>query len=108
MKKLIRHSYLFPSHVKRVNHLFLSLKFCAFIFLILFSINAHAQIATVTIPTGGFNINGRVAGNSSIGDWTAGTGGGGFVLNNNGSAVNSNTSGRSTDLANNANDNIFH
>ena len=36
--------------------------------------------------SGGFNINGGLKANTSIGDWVKGTGTGGFVLNDDGSA----------------------
>ena len=55
--------------------------------LLLFSLSALSQgIAPVTIPTGGFNINGQVKVNSTVGDWTAGTAAGatgGWVLQQN-------------------------
>src|SRR5258705_9460195 len=107
MKKVLFSYASFPNQSKWKNHLFHSIKFCVFIFFILISVQSSAQVANLTTPTGGFYINGSVKVNSATGDWTAGTGGGGFVLNNNGTPVNSNTSGRSVDLANNANDNIF-
>ena len=42
--------------------------------------HAFGQVANVNIPTGGFNINGTLKVSSAVGDWTAGTGAGGYVL----------------------------
>jgi hypothetical protein len=52
-------------------------------FLLLLSFNGISQVAPVTIPSGGFNINGQVKVSSTVGDWTAGTAAGatgGYVL----------------------------
>lgn len=55
----------------------------------------QAQIGTGTAPVdppaGGFNIDGTLLTNSNIGDWLYGSGTGGFVLNSNGTPVNSGT-----------------
>jgi hypothetical protein len=72
---------------------------------------SFAQVAHVNPPTGGFAIDGNLRANSptaNTGDWIFGTtGSGGFVLNNNGKAVDTSTTGRSTDLFNSNSDNIF-
>jgi hypothetical protein len=70
-----------------------------------------AGIAPVTVPAGGFGLDGDLQANtpvSGVGDWVAGpSGSGGFVLNNNGTPVNGTTTFHLTDLFNNASDNNF-
>src|ERR1041385_2739394 len=65
-----------------------------------------AGTALVTVPTGGFALDGDLQANtpvSGIGDWVAGSSGsGGFVLNNDGTPVNGTTTFHLTDLFNNA------
>ncbi|WP_162427636.1 T9SS type A sorting domain-containing protein [Pontibacter pudoricolor] len=62
----------------------------AMVVLVLFIVNssAIAQIAPVSPPTGGFDIDGNLRANLTnlnVGDWVAGPGGtGGFVFNNDG------------------------
>ena len=55
-----------------------ALKYSLVVFI--FSSNLFSQIAPVNIPLTGFNIDGKVKADSAIGDWTAGTGAGGYVL----------------------------
>jgi hypothetical protein len=82
------------------------------IFAFVLSSTLKAQIsvspgtAPVTVPTGGFNMNGLLKVNSAAGDWLSGSGGGGFVLNNNGTPVNSGTTYHIVDSVN-ALDNVF-
>src|SRR3954453_3420622 len=75
--------------------------------LLIFSSTSYAQVAPVNPPTGGFNINGGLKANTAVGDWVKGTGAGGFVLNDDGSAVNAAISGLRTDLFNSGSDLIF-
>jgi hypothetical protein len=83
-----------------------------------FVINSNAQVAPVNPPTGGFAIDGGLrAGtpinstfNSTHGDWYPGAAvvSGGFVFNENGSAIDPLTSGRATPAdAFTSNDNVF-
>ncbi len=51
-----------------------------FFFLSLIVIRSLSQVAPVNPPTGGFNIDGTLKANTAVGDWVAGTGAGGFVL----------------------------
>ncbi|TDE49288.1 gliding motility-associated C-terminal domain-containing protein [Flavobacterium sp. GT3P67] len=64
-------------------------------------------IAPVNSPSGGFNVDGTLIANSATGDWTDGTGTGGFILNNSGGALNTGTSYHLYDLYNASADNIF-
>ena len=81
---------------------------------VVLSFNSFGQIsigtgvAPVNPPTGGFNIDGTLRANTAVGDWLAGTGSGGFVLNSDatGTAVNPVTTFHLTDLFGNG-DNIF-
>src|ERR1041385_3467768 len=70
-----------------------------------------AGTAPVTVPAGGFALDGDLLANtpiSGIGDWVTGSSGsGGFVLNNDGTPVNGTTTFHLTDLFNNASDNNF-
>ncbi|MDD3741025.1 MAG: hypothetical protein PHH30_07265, partial [Bacteroidales bacterium] len=67
-------------------------------FLILFSNVSYSQTAPVLVPVGGFAIDGDLISNSTVtgeGDWLAGNPGlGGYVLNNDGSPVDSLNSGK--------------
>jgi hypothetical protein len=69
-------------------------------------ISVAAGTAPVTSPTGGFGMNGVLKVNSAVGDWLAGTGAGGFVLNSNGSPVSSSSTFHVIDSVN-ALDNVF-
>ncbi len=71
-----------------------------------FQTSLFAQTAPVNPPTGGFNINGQLRVNSAVGDWFPGSGGGGSVFHEDGTAFNSSTSGMKTD-AFNSNDDVF-
>jgi hypothetical protein len=63
-------------------------------------------IAPVTVPTGGFAIDGKLIASGGIGDWLAGTGGAG-VLNNSGAPLNSGTTFHFIDPYNSGSDKIF-
>ena len=82
-----------------------------FFLIALMFTKSSAQIAPVNPPTGGFHIDGNLRANTptvNIGDWLFGVGGtGGFVLNNNGTAVDPAHTGRRTDLFNSNSDSIF-
>src|SRR5690349_16215872 len=69
-------------------------------------ISVAAGTAPVTVPTGGFGMNGVLKVNSSAGDWLSGSGGGGFVLNNSGTPVNTGTTFHIVDSVNSL-DNSF-
>jgi hypothetical protein len=75
--------------------------------LLIFSTTSYAQVAPVNPPSGGFNINGGLKANTSVGDWVKGTGTGGFVLNDDGSAPNTATTGLQRDAYNSGSDFIF-
>ncbi|WP_035672729.1 gliding motility-associated C-terminal domain-containing protein [Flavobacterium sp. 83] len=64
-------------------------------------------IAPVNSLSGGFNIDGTLIANTAAGDWTDGTGTGGFVLANSGVPLNSGTTYHLYDPYNNSTDNIF-
>jgi hypothetical protein len=70
-----------------------------------------AGTALVTVPAGGFALDGDLQANtpiSGVGDWVAGpSGSGGFVLNNNGTPVNGTTTFHLTDLYASSSDNNF-
>ncbi|MGN6601192.1 MAG: hypothetical protein ACTHK8_02010 [Ginsengibacter sp.] len=68
--------------------------------------NLFAQTAPVTPPSGGFSINGQLRVNSNVGDWFPGTGTGGHVFNENGTPLDSTTTGKQVDNYS-TNDNIF-
>ena len=76
--------------MKMTNHIFIFyiLVFCAPLFA--------QQTVIVDNPAGGFNINGSLT-STAIGDWVKGSGSGGFVINNDGSPVNTTISARLTD-----------
>jgi hypothetical protein len=74
---------------------------------LLLSSQSIGQVAPVNPPAVGFNINGGLQANTSAGDWVDGSGTGGFVLNNDGTAVNGTTTGLKQDLYNSGSDNIF-
>lgn len=82
------------------------------IFAVTLSFTSKSQIsvnpgtAPVTVPTGGFNMNGVLKVSSGVGDWLAGAGGGGYVLNNDGTAVNTASTFHITDAIGTA-DNVF-
>jgi len=57
-----------------------------------------AGTAPVDPPTGGFKIDGTLKANTGVGDWVAGTGAGGFVLQDNGTPVNTGSTYHSVDL----------
>ncbi|MFV5686681.1 gliding motility-associated C-terminal domain-containing protein [Flavobacterium sp. GB2R13] len=63
--------------------------------------------APVNSPAGGFNIDGTLIANTAVGDWTDGTGTGGFILANSGVPLNSGTTYHLYDPYNNSSDNIF-
>jgi predicted membrane protein len=69
------------------------------VLIMIFSVSSTFAQQTIAIdnPTGGFNINGSLTAGAVVGDWIPGTGSGGFVLNNNGTAVNNFISGRKID-----------
>src|SRR6476661_3249736 len=69
-------------------------------------ISVIAGTAPVTVPTGGFSMNGILKVNSAVGDWLSGSGGGGFVLNNNGTPVNPASTFHIIDSVNSL-DNVF-
>jgi hypothetical protein len=79
--------------------------------VVLLTTRSFAQIAPVNPPTGGFHIDGNLRANiptANAGDWLFGWGGtGGFVLNNNGTAVDPAHTGRRIDLFNSNSDSIF-
>lgn len=62
---------------------------------------SQIQKVPVTVPAGGFHIDGDLKANtptSGVGDWLSGAGGtGGYVINNDGTVVNSLTSGHRID-----------
>jgi gliding motility-associated-like protein len=64
-------------------------------------------IAPVNSPSGGFNIDGTLIANSAVGDWTDGTGSGGFILANSGVPLNAGTTYHLFDPYNSSTDNIF-
>ena len=72
------------------------------------SVNVNGN---VTLPSGGFGIDGDTESNnptSGIGDWVnGGTGSGGYVLNSNGSALNPGISELFRDEYNSTSDNTF-
>ena len=67
------------------KHYLLTISFVFSIILLqsFFNHNALGQVANVNIPAGGFNIDGTLRANTAVGDWTQGTGTGGYVLQNN-------------------------
>ncbi len=71
----------------------------------------HAQTVNVTVPTGGFQIDGNLESNTptiGVGDWVQRSpGAGGFVLNNNGTPVNSNYTSLVRDVFGTNADNSF-
>ncbi|MBK5214880.1 MAG: hypothetical protein JJE55_14630, partial [Flavobacteriaceae bacterium] len=71
----------------------------------------HAQTVNVTVPSGGFQIDGDLESNTptiGVGDWVQGpAGAGGFVFNNNGTPVNSNLTKLVRDAYNVNSDNSF-
>ncbi|HEU4789236.1 MAG TPA: hypothetical protein VFS71_06090, partial [Flavobacterium sp.] len=67
-----------------------------FISLFSFSTTIAQQTISVSQPTGGFNINGSLTAGAGTGDWVQGSGGG-YVLNNDGTPVNSLTTSRKID-----------
>lgn len=78
------------------------------LFLALFvQTTLFAQTAPVNPPTGGFNINGQLRVNSTVGDWFPGTGAGGSVFTENPvTPINSGTTGIQSD-AYTSNDDVF-
>jgi len=70
------------------------------------ALSSFGQVVPVVTPTGGFNINGGITARAGSGDWTTGSGGTGFVLDNNGNPLNTFTTGFTKD-AYNGGDNIF-
>jgi uncharacterized phosphosugar-binding protein len=75
--------------------------------MVSFLANSFSQPAQVNPPTGGFAIDGNLKANTAVGDWLQGTGTGGYVLNNNGTPVNSGTTGHAIDLYNSTSDDVF-
>ncbi len=69
-------------------------------------ISVAAGVAPVTTPSVGFNMDGTLKANGNAGDWLDGTGSGGFVLNNNGTPVNTATTFHIIDSVNTL-DNVF-
>jgi hypothetical protein len=79
-----------PSHLKKWQPgltRFLKSGLLFLFFVLLFSSRTFSQTAPVNPPSGGFAIDGNLQANTSVGDWLKGTGLGGFVLFNNGTAV---------------------
>ncbi len=78
---------------------------------LLFTTNLQAQTVPVEDPTGGFHIDGNLQANTptaGIGDWLPGvSGSGGFVFENNGTAVDITRTFSVTDPYNSNTDNIF-
>jgi len=91
----------------------ITILFKAIFFTILFlcSTTFYGQIdsgvAPVNPPTEGFNISGTLLANSTFGDWLEGSGSGGFVLDNNGYPVNSESTFHLIDVYNSGLDNVF-
>ncbi|HCE57535.1 MAG TPA: hypothetical protein DER09_06910, partial [Prolixibacteraceae bacterium] len=90
----------------------IAFKLSLLIFLIGFiNLQANSQTAPVVAPSGGFSIDGDLESNTpatDIGDWISGlTGSGGYVLNIDGSPVNTSKTFVYEDLFNSGNDNIF-
>ncbi|MGG9971175.1 hypothetical protein ACQ33O_05205 [Ferruginibacter sp. SUN002] len=88
-KSYLKNPWLLPYFKSIRNSILLFL-------LTFFSFSSFSQgIAPVLTPTGGFHIDGNLVANSpaaNVGDWVAGAGGtGGFVINNDGSVLNSAT-----------------
>lgn len=69
-------------------------------------ISVNAGTAPVTVPTGGFSMNGVLKVNSAVGDWLSGSGGGGNVLNNDGTPVSATSTFHIVDSVNSL-DNAF-
>jgi hypothetical protein len=88
-------------------------RFAAFLIVALFlSVTSYGQIsigtgvAPVTVPSGGFNIDGTLKANGAPGDWLDGTGSGGFVLDGSGNPVNAGTTYHLLDAVGTT-DNVF-
>jgi hypothetical protein len=110
-----------PNNYKKNQNLLIMKKFIRpftnftllFFFLVLISPASFAQVAPVSPPTGGFNIDGTVKVNSAVGDWVQGTTGtGGYVLQSTGAppvwgAINTTTTKFVRDPYDNAADLIF-
>ncbi|MDP2193361.1 MAG: hypothetical protein Q8K36_02405, partial [Alphaproteobacteria bacterium] len=80
--------------------------------ILLFSTTVtYAQLAPVTVPAGGFEIDGNLQSNTptnGVGDWVQGSAGsGGFVFNSNGTAVDIARTIRVTDSYDSSLDNVF-
>ena len=70
-----------PTHKRRVELLRSSKSMSMLLLLsilLIFSTTSYAQVAPVNPPSGGFNINGGLKANTSVGDWVKGTGTGGI------------------------------
>ncbi|MCW3089832.1 MAG: hypothetical protein JWP81_901 [Ferruginibacter sp.] len=72
----------------------------------LFSSKTFGQVAPVNPPSGGFNINGELKAGAIFGDWLEGSGGG-FVLNSDGSPINTAKTFFVTDPFNSGSDIVF-
>jgi hypothetical protein len=79
--------------------------------LLFIAVNTFSQVAPVVVPNGGFHIDGNLKANipaAGIGDWINGAGGaGGYVINDNGSVINSATTFNLSDPYNTSSDIIF-
>ena len=64
-------------------------------------------IAPVTVPAGGFSIDGKLVSDGLSGDWLPGSGGTGGVLDNNGQPINAATTFHFIDKYNSSADNTF-
>src|SRR5512136_1367774 len=64
-------------------------------------------VAPVTVPAGGFGIEGDLQANLGVGDWLPGTNGTGGVLDNAGNPLNPATTFHFTDLYNSSADQTF-
>jgi len=105
MKKLVSCA----NQLKRVNSFF-NPKILLPFFLLFISASLFSQVAVVNPPSGGFNIDGTLKANTAVGDWIAGTGAGGFVLQQAAGVwgpVNSSTTKFSRDPYDNSTDPIF-
>ncbi|MBN2681994.1 MAG: SprB repeat-containing protein, partial [Bacteroidales bacterium] len=85
-----------------------------FLFLLIIglslSFQLKAQIAPINVPSGGFHIDGNLLSNNpvnGVGDWVSGAGTGGFVINNDGSLINSLNTRLVIDKFNDNTDEIF-
>ncbi|MDP3357803.1 MAG: hypothetical protein Q8S41_00515, partial [Lutibacter sp.] len=83
-----------------------------FLVLLFSTVVGYSQLAPVTVPTGGFHIDGDLQSNTptnGVGDWIAGTSGsgGGYVFDNAGNPINISRTLRVIDRYDSTLDNIF-